>query len=133
MKPELQDSLYERYPKIFRQKDLSMKETCMCWGITCGDGWYDIINMLCGAIQHHIEHKSTTASPIEQVEATQVKEKWGALRFYYVGGDEHIEGLVSMAELLSSVACLSCGAPTAGRTERRNICKICLTRLYDRL
>ena len=50
MTPELQNSLYERYPKIFRQKDMSIQETCMCWGICTGDGWYDIINMLCNAI-----------------------------------------------------------------------------------
>ena len=33
MKKELQDKLYNDFPKIFKQKDLSMKETCMCWGI----------------------------------------------------------------------------------------------------
>tara|TARA_R110000824_G_scaffold89748_4_gene219784 strand:+ start:2091 stop:2492 length:402 start_codon:yes stop_codon:yes gene_type:complete len=133
MTPELQNSLYERYPKIFRQKDMSIQETCMCWGICTGDGWYDIINMLCNAIQHRIESKSNSELPIQSVEATQVKEKWGSLRFYYEGGDEYIEGLVSMAELLSSVTCLSCGASTADRQERRNICSNCLTTRIDRL
>lgn len=33
MNIELQEKLFEKYPKIFRQKDLSMNETCMCWGI----------------------------------------------------------------------------------------------------
>jgi hypothetical protein len=48
---------------------------------------------------------------IPQVVATQVKEKYGTLRFYYYGGDEVIDGMVSMAESLSAVTCEKCGAP----------------------
>jgi hypothetical protein len=48
---------------------------------------------------------------IHQVVATQVKEKFGTLRFYYEGGDETIHGMVSMAESMSSVMCETCGAP----------------------
>ena len=55
MKEELQNKLYEKYPKIFRQKDLSMKETAMCWGISCGDGWFNIIDTLCSLIQGEID------------------------------------------------------------------------------
>ena len=43
-------------------------------------------------------------------EATQVKEKFGSLRFYYNGGDEYIMGLVSMAEGISSHTCEECAA-----------------------
>ena len=39
MNKELQEKLYEKYPKIFRQKDESTKTSCMGWGICCGDGW----------------------------------------------------------------------------------------------
>lgn len=46
-----------------------------------------------------------------QVEVRQVKEKFGALRFYYDGGDEYISGLVSMAESMSGITCEECGAP----------------------
>jgi pyruvoyl-dependent arginine decarboxylase (PvlArgDC) len=41
----------------------------------------------------------------------QVKEKFGTLRFYYTGGDEHISGMVRMAESMSAVTCESCGNP----------------------
>ncbi len=51
------------------------------------------------------------AEPIPQVVATQVKEKFGALRFYYDGGDEHISGMTRMAEAMSAVTCEQCGAP----------------------
>ena len=90
MKPELQKKLYEKYPKIFRQKKLSMKETCMCWGIEAGDGWYDLIDQLCAQLQFN-----TDKNRYPQVEATQVKSKFGGLRFYYtlipVEGKEHPE------------------------------------------
>ena len=55
MKKELQDKLFEKYPRIFKQKDLSSQETVMCLGITCGDGWYDIIDTLCEAIQQRVQ------------------------------------------------------------------------------
>ncbi len=46
MRKELQDKLYEQFPKFYAQKDLGMQQTCMCWGICCGDGWYNIIEDL---------------------------------------------------------------------------------------
>mgnify|MGYP003653947129 CR=1 FL=1 len=126
MKKGLQETLFEKYPKIFRQKDLPMQQTCMCWGICTGDGWYNIIDTLCHGIQHRIDWKIKTNSPIEQVEATQVKEKWGGLRFYYEGGDDYIEGLVSMAEALSMTSCINCGIPVEETTRSWNkICPSC--------
>lgn len=46
-----------------------------------------------------------------QVVATQVKEKFGTLRFYYNGGDDVVHGIVSMAESMSAVTCERCGNP----------------------
>lgn len=48
---------------------------------------------------------------ISQVVITQVKEKFGSLRFYYQGGDEQIDGMVRMAESMSEVTCDECGSP----------------------
>jgi hypothetical protein len=113
MKPELQNKLFEKYPKIFRQKDLDMKQTLMCWGMECGDGWYNIIDVLCCQVQNHLKHnlKKDQDSAAVNVEAVQVKEKYGGLRFYYNGGDEFIEGLVWMAEAISEQTCEECGKP----------------------
>ena len=49
--------------------------------------------------------------PVEQVVATQVKEKFGTLRFYFGGGDAYTDGIVSMAESMSGHTCEDCGAP----------------------
>jgi hypothetical protein len=48
---------------------------------------------------------------IPQVVASQIKEKFGTLRFYYNGGDEFIRGVVSMAEAMTATTCETCGSP----------------------
>lgn len=48
---------------------------------------------------------------VDQVVVDQVKEKFGALRFYYTGGDDTIRGMVRMAESMSAVTCEECGKP----------------------
>ena len=125
----LQKELYEKYPKIFIQKDQPMQLTCMCWGIDTGNGWYNIIDQLCKQIQWHIDKNLNEDENPEQiqVEATQVKEKYGSLRFYYIGGNEFISGLVSMAEALSAVTCERCGAPGKQNSHGwiRTLCSEC--------
>jgi phosphoribosyl-dephospho-CoA transferase len=76
MKDEMEKQLYDKYPMLFRQKDLSAQETCMCWGISCGQGWYKIIDEAC--------EKLTTLAKEENVviEFAQVKEKFAGLRLY---------------------------------------------------
>jgi len=55
MREELDKLLCETYPKMFVNRHGSMKETCMCWGFSCGDGWFNILDQLCSNIQHHID------------------------------------------------------------------------------
>jgi len=57
---------------------------------------------------------------VEQVVATQIKEKFGTLRFYYIGGDDYIRGVEAMADSMSAVTCEECGCPGKSRsTEKR--------------
>ena len=56
------------------------------------------------------EYRKVPDAP-SQVEAMQVKEKFGGLRFYYSGGDNYIDGVTSMAESMSYVTCEECGKP----------------------
>jgi len=58
MKQELQNKLFEKYPLIFQDKDKSMQETCMCWGIDCGDGWYWLLDKLCSNLQWNTDHNN---------------------------------------------------------------------------
>jgi len=109
MKKEFDQLLCNKYPKLFVERDLPMSQTAMCWGFSCGDGWFNIINNLCANIQSHIDWKNKNEEVVKQVVVQQVKEKFGTLRFYYTGGDEYIAGLVSMAESMSACTCESCG------------------------
>jgi len=109
MKKELDQLLCEQYPKMMINREKSMKETTMCWGFECDDGWFNILNQLMASIQHHIDWKNRKAEVVEQVTVDQVKEKFGTLRFYYTGGDDYIGGLVSMAETMSGITCEQCG------------------------
>ena len=144
MKRALQEKLFSEYPKIFAQKDLDMTQTLMCWGIACGDGWYNIIDTLCSNIQTYCDapHKDIvsykrylakakedgeelwattcqerldkaieTAKNRLQVEAVQVKEKYGTLRFYTNRHDDTIDALISFAEDISGCTCENCGSP----------------------
>ena len=77
MKTELEKQLFDKYPSIFADRTKPMSETCMCWGISCDDGWYHIIDNLCKQLTF-IENVYDV-----KVIADQVKEKYGTLRFYH--------------------------------------------------
>ena len=111
MNEKLDELLCQRYPKMMVNRDKPMMETCMCWGFECGDGWFNILDQLMGSIQHHIDWKNKKEEVVAQVTLNQVKEKFGTLRFYYSGGDDYIDGLVTMAESMSGVTCEECGLP----------------------
>ena len=111
MKRELDQLLCQRYPKMMVNRNKSMIETCMCWGFDCGDGWFNILDQLMANIQHHLDWKNKNGLVVEQVTLDQVKEKFGTLRFYYSGGDDTIDGMVRLAESMTSVTCEECGNP----------------------
>lgn len=47
--------------------------------------------------------------PVHQVVATQIKEKFGTLRFYVNGADEYCYGIINFAESMSGCTCEVCG------------------------
>jgi hypothetical protein len=55
-----------------------------------------------------------------QVVVSQIKEKFGTLRFYYTGGDEYVDGLEHMAESMSAKICENCGCPGESRSTKKN-------------
>jgi hypothetical protein len=166
MRKELDEALCKKYLKIFRDRNGNMRDTAMCWGFECRDGWYNILDKACSLIQGHIDYtraqraralrynralrravrgdvrplqmhftsrKCTEPSiygiqeaakvlediepqcqrvpeACDQVIATQIKEKFGTLRFYYCGGDDYCRGVESMAESMSAVTCEVCGS-----------------------
>ena len=101
MKRELQQKLFNRFPGIFRDRDKSPKETSMCWGVACGDGWFHLIWSLCEDLEN--------VKP--DVVAFQVKQKLGGLCFYIVGvgAKKEVRGYIDRAEANSFEICEWCG------------------------
>ena len=115
MKEELEQKLFDKYPKLFELKE--SRESCMCYGITCGDGWYNILETLCRKLDSYNEKKSKQDAEYEPVKFDQIKEKFGQLRIYTLGGDITTYSLISFADTLSGITCESCGSPGKMRTK----------------
>jgi len=133
MKVELQEKLFQKYPALFRQKDLSLKESCMARGIEIeGDGWYWLLDKLCGCIQTCIDRNR-----LKQIKFEQVKEKLGRLCIYTNYEDKTIDGIIWLASHLSRSICELCGTNknvTVTKTQPRikALCVKC-RKMYNKL
>ncbi|MGF6289652.1 hypothetical protein [Paraburkholderia youngii] len=112
MSPELDAKLRANYPLIFAAEPIAdpaepdlpaTPSPFASWGFECGDGWFDLIDALCATLQN------ATANGAPQVVATQVKEKFGTLRFYTSDHDSAQDGMIELAEMLSAHLCELCG------------------------
>lgn len=110
MNEQLESYLCTRYPKLLPTEEPG---SLSLFGSECQDGWFALIYAACELIQEHSNHPSS-----EQVVVSQVKEKFGGLRFYYHGGDDYVEAVVDLVERLSESICELCGAP--GLIRERN-------------
>ena len=103
MSPEKTEILIQKYPSIF--SNLKYFE--------CGDGWFDIIDKLCSLLDQEAKNEAYRLPEEEAMlnypVASQVKEKFGGLRFYIYGGNERMRGMISMAENFSFKICEGCG------------------------
>jgi len=127
------EQLVRNHPELFQKAgDIEF---------SVGDGWFTIIDTLCGLISYRLENAKRRlkfslenpdakfVSPVAELEAdvetlraslptlVQVKEKFGSLRFYYDGGDAETQNYVSFAEALTYHTCEICGAPGKARND----------------
>jgi hypothetical protein len=93
---ELEKQLIEKYPKLFKNINKSPKETLICFGAECGDGWFDILDNLCGFITNLQKNRSYFIKKNDgeyvnfycpDVVFDQIKEKYGTLRVYWHFGE----------------------------------------------
>ncbi len=146
MEEKLQQQLYKKYPKILKNLNGDPSETCMSamhGGISIGAGWYELLDRLLSSLQFN-----TDRNYYPQVVADQIKEKFGALRFYHhfednpeygsfaqrlidpqYGNrpDTYLAGMISFASSMSSTICENCGAPGKPTTGRwiQTLCDNC--------
>ena len=109
------EKLFQIYPDLFRERHLPATQSCMSWGIGCGEGWCQIIDELC--LNLHKLFGEAGLKGADYPSVAQVKEKFGTLRFYmnFHGADkatiEKAHELISKTENLSAVTCEVCGKP----------------------
>ncbi|WP_321815136.1 MULTISPECIES: hypothetical protein [unclassified Paraburkholderia] len=109
MSPELEAKLCTSYSLIFAvEKTLcsdggAATSQFAARGFECGDGWYDLIDVLCLNLQH------ATKNGAPQVVAVEVKEKLGGLRFCACGQNDEQAGMIQLAETMSARLCDVCG------------------------
>ena len=124
MNKDLEAKLTKRFPGIFADMYGNPRETCMAFGCECSDGWFDLLFRLCEDIE-----KAEKADDRHKFKALQIKEKFGTLSFYYVGGNDEIHSLVSAAERESGKICERCGSREDVTTEGPGwiltLCGIC--------
>ncbi len=107
MKQELEDTLFTDFPLLY-DKSESMYTSCMCFGFECLDGWYDILRTLSAQIYPLLkkEHEDEY-----QPKCSQVKEKYGSLRYYMNFCTDEMQDLIDAAEAASEKTCEVCGEP----------------------
>lgn len=109
MKKELQDKLFAKFPKLFREKDLPKTKSCMFWGISCGDGWYTLIDALCVELTEYGKKEGL------DIVANQVKEKLAGLRFDVSGADGGANNIIGTYERMSYHVCELCSGEEGGK------------------
>jgi hypothetical protein len=110
MNKELESKLVEKYPKILKDYGGDMRQTCMAWGLECGEGWFNLLDNCMNKLQYFCDLCSKDDREV-QVVANQIKEKYGTLRFYYTSYGANdvesriIDNIVSAAERASERTC----------------------------
>lgn len=112
MTPEKTQALITKYPKLYLPN----------FWFECSDGWYELIDQLSSDIQNH-----SNENKVELVHVSQVKEKFGGLRFYLNLEDEHIYHLIQTAENKSLTTCEYCGLPAERKSNKGWITTMCST------
>jgi hypothetical protein len=105
MNPKKVQALQDAFPEIFGGEFAVYP--------ACGDGWYDILYQALTLAQSRYEQVD-----IPPVRLTDIKEKFGTLNLYYMGGDDYTDGVFDLAQLLSGHTCEMCGKPGTLSTDR---------------
>jgi len=102
------NTLIDKYPTLLEN---------LSFGIECGNGWFYLLDRLCEDI---IKIDGTCV-------ATQIKEKFGTLRFYCDAANDEVYDLIDNAEEESRSICEECGEPgqMTGTTWYKTLCQKC--------
>jgi hypothetical protein len=121
--PTLTEKLYSDFPRLFRGRHKPAQESSMCWGFECGDGWYQLLHGLSIQLSNYLaEH------PDSNLEAIQVKSKFGRLCFHLSDYDAVVEEMINAARERAAATCEITGRPgqlCRGKSRRDPLMVLC--------
>lgn len=101
MNRQLADKLEKDFPYTFKRV-----------GFECGDGWEPILRRAAEKLEPLIlKHIEETGDKENAPCASQIKEKYGTLRFYLSTGTDEMYAITEAAEKASEKTCEKCGQP----------------------
>jgi hypothetical protein len=119
MKKELDDKLVQTFPLTYADRHKDKTETCMCWGFSTFEGWFQIIWDLSAKLEEMIKDWLQKNPGKEHPRVAQVKEKFATLRVYLhaydaTGNDPTVQAMydeIQKAVDKSAKTCEWCGQP----------------------
>jgi len=125
MSPEKTKALFDEFTALYRGRFMGVKHSPMAFGFDVGDGWYQLIRNLSQDIDTIAKENNLIGDNYPK--ATQVKEKFGGLRFYIDGSIDLVYDAISKAEAASYYICEVCGKPGKARGDGWivTICDLC--------
>jgi hypothetical protein len=116
--------LAKSYPALFSRAYLTDAEIASSM-ITCGEGWFLLIKMLCEQVQDLVDDTN-----LPQPTIFSIKEKFGVMRVQHQGSPDAVRELISAAERASGCFCEVCGRlGDTQRTQRgwiKTLCARCI-------
>jgi hypothetical protein len=119
-----ENELFKKYPRIFPLMENGYYRV----STFIPEGWMTLVDNLCESIQHYIDNNNINNPHLDiiyQLEVIQIKEKYGRLCFYTDGSNDNIDGMIELAELLSTKTCMECGQPGEMVEENKWLSIIC--------
>jgi hypothetical protein len=116
----------EKYSII--QPDPEFKNNLMSFGFMCGYGWFPIIYELLDKIQAIVDK----TPELKDIQVTEIKEKYGGLRFYINYGTDEIFDIIDEYEKKSFTVCERCGDPGKLRKNDYRWYKTLCDNCYDK-
>lgn len=106
LKPLLQNSLFEKFPSVFFERNTPASISDLPWGIECGDGWYKVIEKVASVFEAY----NTSHPDLPPIRAKKVGEKFGALIFVVSHTPNYpMKRALNTAIKKSSETCEVCG------------------------
>lgn len=109
MSPDLGDKLKACFPQMF--EGLRPRDPIAMFWIECDNGWFDLLRDCIEKIKK-ISEKSGVVPTV-----SQIKEKYGTLRFYIYSATDEMRDVIDQVERASAKICEQCGSNGSRRDD----------------